>query len=43
MVGGHGRIAGDELLQIKGMSYRLTELLGSKALAEQHQGGKHSS
>lgn len=41
IVGGHGRIEGDELLQIKGMPYSLTELLGSKALAEQHQGGTY--
>ncbi len=41
IVGGHGRIAGDELLQIKGMPYSLTELLGSKELAAQHQGGTY--
>jgi phosphatidylserine decarboxylase len=41
IVGGHGRIAGDELLQIKGMSYSLTELLGSAELAAQHQGGTY--
>lgn len=40
-VGGHGRIAGDELLQIKGMPYSLTELLGSAELAAQHQGGTY--
>ncbi len=40
-MGGHGRIAGDELLQIKGMPYSLTELLGSKELAAQHQGGTY--
>lgn len=41
IIGGHGRIEGDELLQIKGMPYSLTELLGSKQLAEQHQGGTY--
>jgi phosphatidylserine decarboxylase len=41
IVGGHGRIEGDELLQIKGMPYSLTELLGSQALAQQHQGGTY--
>lgn len=41
IVGGYGRIAGDELLQIKGMPYSLTELLGSKELAAQHQGGTY--
>jgi len=41
IVGGHGRIDGDELLQIKGMPYSLTDLLGSKALAAQHQGGTY--
>lgn len=41
IVGGHGRIEGDELLQIKGMPYSLTELLGSKVLAEQHRGGTY--
>lgn len=41
IVGGYGRIEGDELLQIKGMPYSLTELLGSQTLAEQHQGGTY--
>ncbi|MDP3699601.1 MAG: archaetidylserine decarboxylase [Hylemonella sp.] len=45
IVGGHGRIEGDELLQIKGMPYSLTELLGGGAmgaeLAAQHQGGTY--
>lgn len=41
IVGGHGRIEGDELLQIKGMPYSLTELLGSAELAAQHQGGTY--
>jgi phosphatidylserine decarboxylase len=41
IVGGHGAIAGDELLQIKGMPYSLTELLGSAELAAQHQGGTY--
>ncbi|QBK05817.1 phosphatidylserine decarboxylase [Hylemonella gracilis] len=45
IIGGHGRIQGDELLQIKGMPYSLTELLGNDAaaaqLAQQHQGGSY--
>jgi phosphatidylserine decarboxylase len=45
IVGGHGAIAGDELLQIKGMPYSLTELLGggtvAAELAAQHQGGTY--
>ncbi|MCZ8251552.1 MAG: archaetidylserine decarboxylase [Hylemonella sp.] len=41
IVGGHGRIEGDELLQIKGMPYSLTELLGSAELAAQQQGGSY--
>lgn len=41
IVGAHGRIEGDELLQIKGMPYSLTELLGSAELARRHQGGPY--
>jgi phosphatidylserine decarboxylase len=41
IVGGWGAIEGDELLQIKGMPYSLSELLGSKQLAEQYQGGSY--
>lgn len=41
IVGGHGCIEGDELLQIKGMPYSLAELLGSQTLAAQHQGGTY--
>lgn len=41
IIGGHGRIEGDELLQIKGMPYSLAELLGSQELAERHQGGSY--
>jgi phosphatidylserine decarboxylase len=41
IVGGCGRIEGDELLQIKGMPYSLTELLGSADLAARHQGGAY--
>lgn len=45
IIGAHGRIQGDELLQIKGMPYSLTELLGNDAaaarLAQQHQGGSY--
>jgi phosphatidylserine decarboxylase len=39
IMGGYGTIEGDELLQIKGMPYSLTELLGSAELAAKHQGG----
>lgn len=41
IVGGWGTIDGDELLQIKGMPYSLSELLGSKELAAQYQGGSY--
>jgi phosphatidylserine decarboxylase len=39
IVGAHGRIAGTELLQIKGFPYRLEDLLGSPALVERHRNG----
>jgi phosphatidylserine decarboxylase len=41
IVGAHGRVAGTELLQIKGFPYRLEELLGSSALAERHRDGHY--
>ncbi len=41
IVGACGPIESDELLQIKGMPYRLSELLGSAALAERHRGGSY--
>jgi phosphatidylserine decarboxylase len=41
IIGAHGAIEGDELLQIKGMPYSLAELLGSRELAQQHQGGTY--
>ncbi len=45
ITGGYGRIEGDELLQIKGMTYSLVELLGGGAtgaeLAARHQGGTY--
>jgi phosphatidylserine decarboxylase len=41
IMGGHGTIEGDELLQIKGMPYSLTELLGSAELAAKHLGGTY--
>lgn len=41
IVGACGVIEGDELLQIKGMPYSLTELLGSRELAERHLGGTY--
>jgi phosphatidylserine decarboxylase len=39
IVGAHGRIAGTELLQIKGFPYRLIDLLGSQQLVERHRDG----
>lgn len=41
IVGACGAIVGDELLQIKGMPYRLSELLGDPALAARHAGGSY--
>jgi phosphatidylserine decarboxylase len=41
IVGAHGRIAGDELLQIKGFRYSLLDLLGDAALAESHRDGHY--
>jgi phosphatidylserine decarboxylase len=39
IVGASGRIEAGTLLQAKGLSYRLDELLGDRALAERHHGG----
>src|SRR5689334_12287378 len=39
IVGAHGRLAGTELLQIKGFPYGLDDLLGTKDLAERHRNG----
>jgi phosphatidylserine decarboxylase len=39
IVGAHGRIAGTELLQIKGFPYRLADLLGAQQLVERHRDG----
>jgi phosphatidylserine decarboxylase len=39
IVGAHGRIAGTELLQIKGFPYALADLLGTLELAEHHRDG----
>jgi len=39
IVGAHGRLAGTELLQIKGFPYRLPDLLGAPELAERHRDG----
>jgi phosphatidylserine decarboxylase len=41
LVGACGPIDGDEVLQIKGMPYRLSELLGDAALAQRHYGGSY--
>jgi phosphatidylserine decarboxylase len=39
IVGAHGRIAGTELLQIKGFPYSLEDLLGGGELVERHRDG----
>jgi len=39
LVGAHGRIEDGLVLQAKGLSYRLEELLGDSELAEAHRGG----
>lgn len=41
IVGACGTIADGELLQIKGMPYSLSELLGDAAAARQHEGGSY--
>ena len=41
IVGAHGRLAGTELLQIKGFPYRLEDLLGSSERAERHRNGHY--
>src|SRR5262245_27267821 len=39
IIGAHGRIAGTELLQIKGFTYSLSDFLGSPLLVERHRDG----
>ena len=39
IVGAHGRLRGGELLQAKGLTYTLAELLGDAALAERYHDG----
>src|SRR5262245_33141610 len=39
IIGAHGRIAGTELLQIKGFPYSLSDLLGSAQMADRHRDG----
>ena len=39
IVGAHGRLAGTELLQIKGFPYSLPDLLSAQDLAERHRDG----
>jgi phosphatidylserine decarboxylase len=39
IIGAHGRIAGTELLQIKGFAYSLSDLLGSPLLVDRHRDG----
>ena len=41
IIGAMGPIESDEVLQIKGMPYRLSELLGSQDLARRHLGGSY--
>jgi len=41
IVGAHGKIAGDELFQIKGFPYSLLDLLGDAAFAERHRNGHY--
>jgi phosphatidylserine decarboxylase len=41
IVGAHGRIAGTELLQIKGFPYTLHDLLGTPHLVERHRDGRY--
>ena len=41
IIGAHGRIAGTELLQIKGFPYRLEDLLGSSELVARHRNGHY--
>ncbi len=41
IVGAHGRIAGTELLQVKGFPYRLEDLLGSSDLVARHRDGHY--
>ncbi|MDT8439610.1 MAG: archaetidylserine decarboxylase [Wenzhouxiangellaceae bacterium] len=41
VVGAHGRIEDGQLLQAKGMVYRLDELLGDADLARRHAGGRY--
>src|SRR6476660_4139489 len=39
LIGAHGRIAGTELVQIKGFPYSLSDFLGSPPLVERHRDG----
>jgi phosphatidylserine decarboxylase len=39
IVGAHGRVEGDTLVQAKGLTYTLGELLGDEALAAKHRDG----
>jgi phosphatidylserine decarboxylase len=41
IVGAHGRIAGTELLQVKGFPYSLHDLLGAPQHAEAHRDGRY--
>jgi phosphatidylserine decarboxylase len=43
IVGAHGRIAGAELLQIKGFPYSLHDLLGASQLVERHRDGLYAT
>ncbi len=41
IVGASGTIAGDELMQVKGFPYRLTDLLGESDLVDLYRGGRY--
>src|SRR5215467_14286449 len=43
IIGAHGRIAGTELLQIKGFTYSLLDFLGSPLLVERHRDGLYAT
>jgi phosphatidylserine decarboxylase len=43
IIGAHGRIAGTELLQIKGFAYSLSDFLGSPLLVERHRDGLYAT
>src|SRR5262245_11139848 len=42
VVGACGRIDGDVVIQAKGLSYPLRDLVGGEAIAERHRGGRYA-